>query len=546
MYRIVIVLLLLLGSCARIKPPPGAPLDKIPPDISVIYPQPFETNVAPDVEFVILFSEYVERNATSKDIYLSPFHEGGFDTEWFGRRLKLRPKIPLETNRSWVLEIGTACRDLAGNRIADPVRISFSTGSSLDTLEISGRLANLQEKDFVQVWCWPAELFPRIEYHAAPWRTRPDSKGQFTFFGLPDGDFNLLAVADNNRNGRWDLLSEQAALADTILFAGDSYIPGLRLAEVFVDSLLLKKVQSIDSCHFVLNAVLNPASLLEIPEAERKDRIANRLRLQTLDLMCQDGRRIELDDIRQKGDNWLIVTPGLDSLAMWLVCQQNGDSLLLEPPNDLMLPAPFKNSPPATIKKNSLLPWSLEQGLKNRPGRLGMLVNSGDTLSIRPRFAGRFQLDWSHDSLSKGDELIVPAAMFLKMDNTVWPDSTLVVRIKENAVRSISTGSMEWSWDRIPANPMLKKRKDWRVVFFQNGKKLSEQRLRKTGKHADLPEGDLQLALYHDTNANETWDAGKIRPLSLAETWYDLPDTLEIISGWTQQNINLTLPAEIK
>ena len=103
--------LCVLSGCAKIGTPVGGPLDKTAPHIVSHYPLADALQVEPDDVVEIVFSEMMDRERTEEALFVSP--TGPQRLKWNGT--KLRVEMPLATDRTYVLTVGTGARDLRGN-----------------------------------------------------------------------------------------------------------------------------------------------------------------------------------------------------------------------------------------------------------------------------------------------------------------------------------------------------------------------------------------------------------------------------------------------
>jgi len=530
---------LLLAGCARIQPPPGAAPDSEAPWVIRSYPAPGQLEVPGDESFHFVFSEYVDRASTAGDVYLSPWHEGGFRFHWMGRRLRVRPRDPLPPDRTWLLELGTGCRDLAGNRLRAPLRIPFSTGRHLDSLSLRGRIVGSGEGSFAQVWAWPLADFPTRFFERAPYRTRPDDEGLYELQALPGRAFRVMAVEDDNRNGRWDFLDERAAPADRDWLPGDTLALSLRFSEQRLDSLSLRRAAALDPWHLALDAVLEPAFPLEWDYAPPAARARDSLRRTQLRLEDHEGRELEILDIDRRGARWLLACERFTGDSLRLILPAAGDTAEVRTAEDAPPGKLFGEDLRLRLPRDGRLRWTSERAARVDSGLACRLVLAADSQWIRPRVEGLFHFAWELSDTLGEAELQIPAGFFGGLDGSSWPDSLLRLRLRPPAEEP-APGAAEWSWNRSPGeNP-----ERWRVILSA-GEFRRERNFSRTDRDDDLPEGSVNLALYHDRNASGSWDAGRISPFRAAESWYACPDTLRIISGWVQEGIRLTLPLEV-
>jgi hypothetical protein len=528
--------LLLAAGCARIEAPPGGPPDEIPPRILRVEPAAGSLNQPPDLRIDIVFDEYVDRASTEADIVFTPRPPGALKTSWAGRRLRIRFEEPLPPDRSWLLELGTGCRDLAGNRLPAPLRLPFATGPVLDSLELAGRVHDLEQGRWAEIWAWPAEDWPARTWADPPRRTRPDLEGRFRMLGLDTRPWRLLAVSDDDRDGRWRPFAEAAGLASWDGQPGSGIELGLRLGrELFLDSLVLRRARFLDPWTLALDGRLEPSILAGLDGAGRASPAGDSLRLTVLALETATGYPLRLAGLEPAEGGWrLALGEAADSLEYRLLLHSAPDTLRIPPPASLR-PGPLLDPAPILEPGEPGPVLAVLRALSALQGEARQLVE-GDTLPLPARRLSPFRVGF--EPTRPGGRAQLPAGWLRFVGDAAWPDSLVELALPRPAAPA-PTGALEWRVDRLPADTR------WRLLL-QAAQGLEFQAPLEAGGRLDgLPEGPLRLVLYQDRNRNQRWDPGSLSPWQPAEAWLPLPDSLEVIAGWTVGGLELRLPSEI-
>ena len=130
------------SSCANTTgAPTGGPKDTIPPVITATLPDSNATNVATHKTSVtITFDEYVQLKDASKNITLSPPQKKRPETKIKGKSVVVTFPEDLDSNKTYALNFGMALADNnEGNALPNYV-YSFSTGSYIDSMLVSGTI----------------------------------------------------------------------------------------------------------------------------------------------------------------------------------------------------------------------------------------------------------------------------------------------------------------------------------------------------------------------------------------------------------------------
>lgn len=253
----------LLVACAKIGPPPGGPVDRTPPRVVAHTPPADATSVPLGASVELQFSEAMDRERVAEALFVTP--ETPLRLHWQGRRLRL--DLSLQTDRTYVITIGTGARDLRGNPLEQSFTFAFATGPRLNQGQIRGRVyRDHRPAAGAHVWAYDLEGFRgEVGREAPAYRTQSGQDGIYAFARLATGQYRVLAFLDENRNQQWDA-GEWLALpaadltvdeADTA-WAGDlALVPHLRPPP------RLQRVQAVDDRRLLLefSAPVSPARL---------------------------------------------------------------------------------------------------------------------------------------------------------------------------------------------------------------------------------------------------------------------------------------------
>lgn len=184
----------------------GGPTDQEPPKIVRTIPEQGATLFGDDF-FLFEFSEYVDRRSAEEAFFVSPTLRD-MEFEWSGTELVAKFRDTLRLNTTYVVTIGTDVKDVRnGNRMSEAFSLAFSTGSTLDSGEIRGRVFD-PKNEGVSIFAY--RLNDRSPDTLNPSRTKPDyvtqtgDKGWFTLSHLAWGGYRVIAVRDEYKNLIYD------------------------------------------------------------------------------------------------------------------------------------------------------------------------------------------------------------------------------------------------------------------------------------------------------------------------------------------------------
>ncbi len=201
---ILILLALLLFSCAKQVAPGGGPKDTEPPTVIVTNPLNGTVNFNGN-EIDVTFSEYIDKSSVRNSIFFSPEIER-FKLNWSGKILEIIVLDSLKKNTTYTVTLGTGISDLnEKNKMAEAFSLVFSTGNKIDKGEISGTVFN-RKPDGVMIFAYKqtADTIPNPSTQKPDYTTQCGKNGFYSLTGLAAARYFLFAVRDENANKLYD------------------------------------------------------------------------------------------------------------------------------------------------------------------------------------------------------------------------------------------------------------------------------------------------------------------------------------------------------
>jgi hypothetical protein len=236
-------------SCARIEPPPGGPPDPTPPHLIATRPDSFAQipGFKGNVEF--RFDEVISEGGTpnqgtgtgdlEKLVILSPTTRVP-DVTWRRSRITVRPSEGWRPNRVYRVELLPGITDLRRNRSTAGKVLTFTTGAALPATVIDGTVVDWTTNRPAAGALVEAVLLP----DSLSYRGIADSSGHIKLGPLPEGEYLVRGVLDENRNLQFDgreafdtvrLAPGKTAAGELWAFVHDTTPPRIREVTV-VDS----------------------------------------------------------------------------------------------------------------------------------------------------------------------------------------------------------------------------------------------------------------------------------------------------------------------
>ncbi len=216
----VIFILAALNSCADIIPLPGGNRDESAPVPTSITPEPGATGIKP-TEAKLTFNEYITLKDPGTSITMSP-DVGPITATQDKKTITVSWTQPLKEETTYILSLNGTVRDLnEGNDSI--IQVVFSTGSFIDSLEHTGKITSAYSGEMLQnatICLYETDSIPFVNQPS--YFVRSDKGGNYQFNYIHQGEYQLFAFQDANKNGKVDgaeniaFDSEALNMSDTI------------------------------------------------------------------------------------------------------------------------------------------------------------------------------------------------------------------------------------------------------------------------------------------------------------------------------------------
>ncbi len=197
-----IFLFLLLVKCANQTPPMGGPKDEDPPMLLKSTPEHGQLNfISQRIE--LEFNELIKLNQPKEQLLITPSIQGEYKVEARKTKVFIELEDPLDENTTYTFTFRDAVQDLTESNPAVDLRLAFSTGDYLDSMEISGRVFEaLTDKipEDITVMLYSKGDTVDILTGKPRYITKAKESGVFKFENLPHGEFKLYAIKDKNKD----------------------------------------------------------------------------------------------------------------------------------------------------------------------------------------------------------------------------------------------------------------------------------------------------------------------------------------------------------
>lgn len=252
----VLLLVIVAYSCANIGTPDGGPYDETPPKFMGGTPQLRAVNVKSQ-KFELEFDEFIKLEKPSEKVVISPPQLEQPEIKVVGRKVVGELLDTLKESTTYTIDFSDAIVDNNEGNPMGHFTYTFSTGASIDTMEVSGTVleaSNLEPIKGIQVGLHKDLADSAFTVKAFDRVSRTDSRGRFSIRGVAPGKYRIYALKDGNQNYLFDSKSEMIAFSDSIIIP--SSMPSTRQDTLWKDSLTIDTIKTVNYTRYLPDDVM--------------------------------------------------------------------------------------------------------------------------------------------------------------------------------------------------------------------------------------------------------------------------------------------------
>ena len=270
---------LLIVACASIGSPDGGIYDEIPP--KVISSSPADRSISVSArKMQIRFDEYIKLENANEKVIVSPPQLEPANIRAEGKSVKITLYDSLQENTTYTIDFGDAIVDNNEGNPMGNYTYSFSTGTEIDTMEVSGAVLNAQDLEPVKgmlVGLYPLDsLFSDSILSTKPFArvSRTNGSGRFSIKGVKPGKYRAFALEDKDGDFLFSQKSERIAILQDTFTTSCKW--DLRMDTIWRDSTHYDSICAVPYVHYypddlVLNVFLEEGQDQHLLKLERPD-----------------------------------------------------------------------------------------------------------------------------------------------------------------------------------------------------------------------------------------------------------------------------------
>lgn len=582
----LLLMLVIIGySCASMGTPDGGPYDEMPPKFLGSSPKLHAVNVK-STKFELEFDEFIKLEKASEKVVVSPPQLEQPEIKVMGKKVVGELLDTLKDGVTYTIDFSDAIVDNNEGNPMGHFTYSFSTGSFIDTMEVSGTVLNaadLEPIKGIQVGLHKNlndSAFTKLPFDRV---SRTDSRGHFSIRGVAPGKYRIYALMDGNQNYLFDSKTEAIAFSDSIIIP--SMMPATRQDTIWKDTLTIDTIKTVGYTRFMPDDIIlrvfkeeNTRQYFSRSQRDKENHFILKFSAKADTLPTLTGLNFDATDA-------FVVEPnaGNDSICYWIkdslvyqmdTLQLKMDYLYTDSLNQLVpktdtiyLANKLTRAQKEKLAKKEAEEKEKERKKKERKGEkvgpeptpfLNMKVDAPSTFDINKNIVLSFEepvvrMDTSAIHVNvKVDTLWVKTPFLLVADSVVprqyeilasWePEKEYQLQIDSAAI----TGLYGLQTNKVEQTLKVKKLDEYGTLLLNlpgveqtcivelldsSGKVLRQQAVTPEGT-ADFyylaPNTKYYIRMFDDRNGNKVWDTGVFETGIQPEEVYYFPKVWEM------------------
>ena len=247
----VVTLVVMLYSCASIGRPDGGPYDETPPRFIGSTPAAGALNNQ-RTKVSLLFDEFIKLEKATEKVVVSPPQVQQPEIKASGKRIQVNLLDSLKANTTYTIDFSDAIVDNNEGNPLGNFTFTFSTGTQIDTMEVSGTVldaSNLEPIKGILVGLHSNlndSAFTKLPFDRV---ARTDSRGRFSIRGVAPGKYRIYGLMDADQTFTFNQKSEVIAFNDSLIIPRMEET--IRMGTAWVDSLTYDTIVERKYMHYL-------------------------------------------------------------------------------------------------------------------------------------------------------------------------------------------------------------------------------------------------------------------------------------------------------
>lgn len=530
-YLLFIVALITLTRCAQQVAPTGGKKDIIAPTLLQSNPTNKTRNFK-GKQIVLNFDEYVIVDNIQQKLIITPETDNPYTAKPKGTAIILEFKNDFADSTTFTLNFGDGIKDFAERNPAQNLKLVFSTGSTIDSGRVYGRVTDLRSNKpifdaLVGLYQLRDTLNP--DKQKPYYFSRTDSSGTFAIENVQIDDYQLIATDDKNRNQLYNTKDERIAFLDSAIRVGADSTTNYKL-QLYTSDVTPPRVQrtspKVNDYTLIFNKGIDSVSV----RFPGKDSLA---------YYQENPSQLKFFKGNSASDTTLAIITAIDSIGQKVEQEQKISFLAQRGKEKQLEPLTLRTTPDRgqPLARNFRYTWNFNKPIARLDTALITLQN--DSLTTQP--LTEFKRQWNRYRTQLSIEGRVVARDSIKWIVgkgaiiSVEGDSLPAVILKYPTLKEEEYGLLRGTITADSGTHFI-------VELVNEEFKVVRQAFTPRFSFTEVPPGKYQLRVIVDRNNNRRWDPGIYREGRQPERILYFPDPLTVKANFEFDDNNFTIP----
>lgn len=266
-FLIIVTAYYVFSSCANITPPTGGPRDSIAPIRILSIPIDKSTDYKGKT-ITMEFDERIQTKNLKDQLIITPLTDSEYEYTLKKNIFKLTFEEPFQDSTTFTLNFRESLQDITEGNPTKDNKFTFSTGSFIDSMSITGYVKELMTYDTlasVVIGLYRAQDTITIFDGSPYYFTELDEDGSYLIENIKNGKYLLYAFLDENKNLELETnnesygFSKDTILLDTGIYTHNIDLINLDLSEFKIMTALPSgQYFDINLNKYILDYTINP------------------------------------------------------------------------------------------------------------------------------------------------------------------------------------------------------------------------------------------------------------------------------------------------
>ena len=520
--------ILFLSGCASVNSPEGGPRDVQKPKLATISPKNGATNFKGKT-IALTFNEDVRPVDINKQLIITPNTENTYNVRNDRQNIILEFNKSLEENTTYFLNFREGIEDVTEGNKAEPVTLSFSTGSYLDTGRVTGKVIDYisgKPENNMTVALYPEADTNNIRDHKPYYFTKTMPDGSFNLRNIKAGNYRIFAHADKNANDYYDQPKEKIGYLQKPI-AVNPTADSIKLETVLIDTqkpFVVTTENFLDQNTIVYNEGIQTLMFRTISRPQRD--------LKLTYLQSEDGKKVTVYPEKGAITTQLIAlstdsagNAGIDTVSF----KQTGKKGIPDKLTFRIDQADLQADQENKIKIKFPIPIQIS-------GNQPFTITEDSIRKIKPAFPKDYTLTENNTLLTLNYRPKALKQIQLETDTTqikaINNQPFQKQRVNFNLTRKATTGSISGIIKTNYKSYILE-------LLNEQGKVIDSKQNVRSFNYPLLKPGNYRLRVKIDENNDGKWELGDKKLLAKPEKLYIYPKLISVRANWEIADIIL-------